>query len=168
MHPVLQAFFDAHAGRFPDLAIGGDCDAIVCKYRTTDGRVFETQGVMLPGDSMEPFFYCDDDGGGVSEPDPLAALARAFALMADDGEDEMGNAPAKPGTFGAMVWTRAISGRLAEMERITNDLLSERLRLNPTTIADLPLFARDGAPVDVDDCDPHGPGVQYHACAAEE
>ena len=110
----------------------------------------------------------DDDGGGVSEPDPLAALARAFALMADDGEDEMGNAPAKPGTFGAMVWTRAISGRLAEMERITNDLLNERLRLNPTTIADLPLFARDGDPVDADDCDPHGPGVQCHACAAEE
>ena len=167
LHPTLQAFLNANADRFPDLNISVNEDHLVCKYTDVDGLTYRSEGVMV-GDDAHPFFYCDDDGGGVSDPDPLAALARACALMADDGEDEMGNAPAEPDTFGAIVWTRAISGRLSEMERITNDLLDERLRLNPPTIADLPLFARDGAPVDVDDCDPHGPGVQCHACASEE
>ena len=167
LHPALQAFLDANGDRFPDLKISVNGDHLVCKYTDADGLTYRSEGVMV-GDDAHPFFYCDDDGGGVSDPDPLAALARACALMADDGEDEMGNAPAEPDTFGAIVWTRAISGRLSEMERITNDLLDERLRLNPPTIADLPLFARDNTAVDVDDCDPHGPGVQCHACAAEE
>jgi hypothetical protein len=167
LHPVLQAFLTANSNRYPDLKITQEEDHLVCKYTDVDGLTYRSEGVILNGDAY-PFFYCDDDGGGVSEPDPLAALARACALMADDGEDEMGDAPAEPGTFGAIVWTRAISGRLAEMERITNDLLNERLRLNPTTITDLPLFARDGVPIDADDCDPHGPSVQCHACAAEE
>jgi hypothetical protein len=116
---------------------------------------------MLSGDAY-PFFFCDDDGGGVSEPDPLAALARACALMADDGEDEMGQAPAEPGTFGALVWTRAISGRLAELERITNDLLDERLRLNPTTIADLPLFNPGVTMADPTNPPPRPPGPWDH------
>jgi len=144
MHPALQAFHDAHADRFPDLKITINGDYLVCKYTDPDGLAYSSECVMLAGDA-HPFFYSDDDGGGVSEPDPLAAFARACALMADDGEDEMGQAPAEPGTFGALVWTRAISGRLAELARITNDLLDERLRLNPTTLADLPLFTRDGA-----------------------
>ena len=38
------------------------------------------------------------------------------------------------------------------------------------TVAEMPrgMRRRDGVPVDVDDCPPHGPGVQCHACAAEE
>ncbi len=172
LHPALQAFLDANGDRFPDLKITQEDDRLSLEWAEGEGFNDEIVAFMF-GDDDDPSFECDDDS--ISGPDHFAKAVEAFAwrlLDAPEFEDLLKTATdqseSEPGTFGALVWTKAIDLHLDDMSDTIARLRTERARLNPTTIADLPLFARDGAPVDADDCGPHGPGVQCHACAAEE
>ena len=172
MHPVLQAFLDTNTDRFPDLKITREDDRLSLEWAEQEEFYDEIAAFMF-GDDEDPSFECDDDS--ISGPDHFAKAVEAFAwrlLDADEFTDFLKTATDRsdsdPGTFGALVWTAAIDLHLDDMGSTIARLRTERARLNPTTIADLPLFARDGAPVDADDCDPHGSGVQCHACAAEE
>lgn len=170
LHPALKAFFDAHADRFPDLTIIEADDRLTLEWGTDEVAAF-----MFSKNDEHPSFEVDDMYSA-QDPDHLAAAVQAFAIRLSDPEAgeveavEEGamSVDAEPGTFGALVWTKAIDLRLVEMAQAAELLRAQRACLNPTTIADLPLFARDGDPVDADDCDPHGPSVQCHACAAEE
>lgn len=169
LHPALQAFLDTNADRYPDLKVTRDDDRLTLEWGTDEIVAF-----MFSKNDEHPSFEVEDTCS-VQDPDPVTAAVEAFAIRLSDpgvGEIEAVEAgepaDAEPGTFGALVWTKAIDLRLAEMAQAAERLRAQRDRLNPTTITDLPLFARDGAPVDADDCDPHGPGVQCHACAAEE
>ena len=170
LHPALRAFLDANADRYPDMKITEDDDRLTLEWGDDEIAAF-----MFNKSDDHPSFEVDDMYSA-QDPDHLAAAVQAFAIRLSDPEAGKVEAveegamtvDAEPGTFGALVWTKAIDLRLAEMEEAAKRLRSERARLNPTTITDLPLFARDGAPVDADDCDPHGPGVQCHACAVEE
>jgi hypothetical protein len=173
LHPALQAFYDANGARFPDLKITREDDRLSLEWAEDEEFNDEIVAYMLSADDADPSFECDDDSA-VCEPDHFASAVEAFAwrlLDSDEFKDVLSTASdpnAEPGTFGAIVWTKAIDLHLSEMVETAGRLRAERARLNPTTISDLPLFARDGAPVDADDCDPHGPSVQCHACAAEE
>lgn len=177
LHPALKAFHCANAERFPDLKIipyQEDGGFLKLFWENDDDESFSEEIVaFMLGDDADPSFECDDDS--ISGSDHFAKAVEAFAwrlLDSDEFADFLKTATdqseSEPGTFGALVWTKAIDLHLDDMSDTIARLRTERARLNPTTIADLPLFARDNTPVDADDCDPHGPGVQCHACAAEE
>ena len=144
-HPALQAFEDAYSDHFPDLKITLSAGVLVCEYEDVDGCGYTVHGVML-GDDADPSFEWRD-AVPVRDPDHLAALVKAFSVAVSDIEDEgIGNAPAKPGTFGALVWTRAIDDRLTVIEQTAADLRAERERLNPKTADDLDSFWREQTP----------------------
>ena len=144
-HPALHAFEDAYADRFPDLKITLSAGVLVCEYEDVDGCGYTVHGVML-GNDVDPSFEWRDVTP-VRDADHLAALVKAFSVAVSDIEDEgIGNAPAAPGTFGALVWTRAIDDRLAVIEQTADDLRTERERLNPKTADDLDSFWREQTP----------------------
>ena len=176
MHPALQAFLDANADRFPDLKIRHyeeDGGFLKLAWESDDDSFADEITAFMLDNDTDPSFECDGAPAD-SGPDHFAKAVEVFAwrlLDSDEFRDVLSSASdsnVEPGTFGALVWTKAIDLHIDDMESTILRLRTERARLNPTTLADLPLFARDNTLVDVDDCDPHGPGVQCHACAAEE
>ncbi len=142
MHPVLKAFYDAHADRFPDLKITRKGSRLILEWDCDEIFAF-----MFSGEDDHPSFEVDEDSS-TQDSDHLAAAVEAFAFRLSDAEaDEVDDVAggratpdAKPDTFGALVWTKAIDLRLAEMEEAADCLRAERARLNPTTVSDLPLF----------------------------
>lgn len=142
LHPALQAFLTANADRFPDLTITPEDDRLSLEWGCDEIIAF-----MFSAESVDPSFECEDDTA-VCEPDHFAAAVEAFAwrlLDADEFIDLLKTATdrseSEPGTFGALVWTKAIDLHIDDMESTIARLRAERGRLNPTTIADLPLFA---------------------------
>ena len=149
LHPALQDFLDANADRFPDLNVTEDDDRLTLEWADHETLHDEIVAFMF-GDDEDPSFECDDDQA-VCGPDHFAKAVEAFArrlLDSDEFTDCVKGATdggeLAPGTFGALVWTKAIDLHLDDMESTVLRLRAERARLNPTTIADLPLFARDG------------------------
>ena len=143
LHPALQAFLDDNGDRFPDLRVTREESRLLLEWGYDEIVAF------MFGDDEDPSFECDDDS--ISGSDHFAKAVEAFAwrlLDSDEFKDVLSTASdpnAEPGTFGAIVWTKAIDLHLAEMVETADRLRAERARLNPTALADLPLFARDGA-----------------------
>jgi len=149
LHPALQAFLDANGDRFPDLKIRHyeeDGGFLKLTWESDDDSFAdEITAFMFSADDADPSFECDDAPAD-SGPDHFAKAVEVFAwrlLDSDEFKDVLSTASdpnAEPGTFGALVWTNAIDLHLDDMESTVLRLRAERARLNPTTIADLPLF----------------------------
>ncbi len=152
MHPALHAFHDTNHDRFSDLTITLEEDRLSLEW-TDDEVLIDEVAAFMFGDNQDPSFECDDDST-VCKPDHFAAAVEAFAwrLLDDDEFKDFENGAtdpyAEPGTFGALVWTKAIDLHLSEMAETAERMRAERARLNPTTLGDLPFFAHDVAAVD--------------------
>lgn len=149
MHPALTSFYESNKDRFNDLRIDMILDNggyLSIEWCDDCIMIDEITAFMFDDDNEDPSFECDSDSS-VCKPNHFEALVEAFAwrlLDTDEWTDflntECDCIEYEPSTFGALVWTKAIDLHLEGVEQTVKRLRTERMRLNPTTVSDLPLF----------------------------